>query len=195
MRVSAVPSAQCSRGLWPQCQRGSRSEAPAHRQQLQPKSAESGLCDLPWGRASPAGPSGDVCPQRLFQAPPSRTGLGREQSRRRTKASMSTCCGCSGRCNVLPSLAVLHQKPEYLFPAVLHPKFCLPQAGCGPRNCPKPADFCKPAAHPSSRAMLDPWDLAVLLFLPHRALAVAESLFIVLVEGFVSLLPSKFPGI
>lgn len=43
--------------------------------------------------------------------------------------------------------------------------------------------------------MLDPWDLAVLLCLPHRALAVAESLFIVLVEGFVSLLPSKFPGI
>lgn len=43
--------------------------------------------------------------------------------------------------------------------------------------------------------MLDPWDLAALLCLPQRALAVAESLFIVLVEGFVSLLPSKFPGI
>lgn len=33
-------AAECSRGLWPQCQPSSQSEAPDHRQQLQPKSAE-----------------------------------------------------------------------------------------------------------------------------------------------------------
>lgn len=103
----------CSHGLWQQGQTSLQSEAPHLRQQLQPKSA--GLSDLPWGRAHPAGPSGDVCPQRLFQAPPSRTRLGREQARRRTTTSMSTCCGCNGQCNALPSLAVLHQKPESLF--------------------------------------------------------------------------------
>lgn len=43
------------------------------------RAAGAHLRDLPWGRARPAGPSGDVCPQRLFQAPLSRTGLDKKQ--------------------------------------------------------------------------------------------------------------------
>ena len=93
-------------------------------------------------------------------------------------------------------LDILHQKAESPFLSLKH-KLCLPPAGCGPRNSPRPAEVCKPAAKPSGPAMLDPpWDAAAL---PVPALqispAVAESLFIVLAEGFVSLLPSKFPGI
>lgn len=44
--------------------------------------------------------------------------------------------------------------------------------------------------------MPDPWDLAALPVPALQiSLAAAKSLFIVFVEGFVSLLPSKFPGI
>lgn len=44
--------------------------------------------------------------------------------------------------------------------------------------------------------MPDPWDLRALPVPALQfSLAIAESLFIVLAEGFVSLLPSKFPGI
>lgn len=54
VRVSAVPSTQCSRGLWPQCQLSSQSQAPDHRQQLHPKSAEQpGLVSVTFPGAEP----------------------------------------------------------------------------------------------------------------------------------------------
>lgn len=168
MRVAAVPSAQ-----WPQSApvTSDPSVSRVHRAKLQItgskkicRAARSGLCDLPWGRARPAGPSGDVCPQRLFQAPPSRTGLGREQSWRRTTTSMSTCCGCSGRCNALPSLAVLYQKPESLLLAAL-PAQVPPSPGrMWPQKLPQTSRFLQtwqcwtPGTSQCSRACpTEPW--------------------------------------
>lgn len=80
--------------------------------------AGSHLHDLPWGRAHPAGPSGDVCPQRLFQAPLSRTGLDKKQPRKKTMISMSTCGGCRDGGEGFPSLDIFHQKTESLYLAL-----------------------------------------------------------------------------
>lgn len=193
-------NAERSYGPRPRCQPSSWSKAADHRQKLQPKSAEQP------GPVSTTFPGAEPVPLAhlemfVLRGSSRRLCPGKRQPGRKATISMSTCCGRRGGGEGFPSLDILHPNPKSLFSLIearcSQHKPCLPRdGGMQPQESPPRAELCKPAANPSSSAVPDPWDLAALPVPALRiSLAVAESLFIVLAEGLVSLLPSKFPGI
>lgn len=114
--------------------------------------------------------------------------------------SMSTCCGCrEAEASAFPAWIFCTKKTESLFLAL---KCSTPSTSSAfpgqdeapgiPQNQQTSANLLQTRA---AQQCQTPGISQRCLCLPCRSLAVAESLFIVLAEGFVSLLPSKFPGI